>query len=378
MLSKAYLFKNNCWNEKLDKTFDSENTLIVCFGCSDYLKIKVALDELVQTFIHSTIIACSTAGEIFQNELNDNTLSVILLKFQKTSIKLYTKEIKNSALSFELGMDLSNNLNDKDLKSVFILSDGLNINGSQLTKGINSVLNSEVIVSGGLAADGNKFQKTWLLIDKEIKHSFICAVGFYGLSLDVRASSFGGWNKFGINRKVTHSKNNVLYSLDDKPALEVYKTYLGNNAKDLPYSGLFFPLMVKERGYDDFKVRTILNVDEKSQSITFAGDIETDSEVMFMIASFNDLINGATIASQNLGNIENNSQNGVCIAISCVGRRLVLGQKTEDEIENVLENLGSNVKQIGFYSYGEISPLSNKECDLHNQTMTLTFFNEYL
>lgn len=378
MLSKAYLFKDNRWNEKLDKTFDSRSTLIVCFGCSDYLKIKDALDELIQTFPTSTIIACSTAGEIFQNELNDNTLSVIFLKFEKTSIKLYTKEINNSNNSLELGMDLASSLNAKDLKSIFILSDGLNINGSQLTKGINSVLNNEIIVSGGLAADGDKFQKTWLLIDKNIKYNYICAVGFYGSNLEVKASSFGGWNKFGINRKVTHSKNNVLYSLDDKPALEVYKTYLGNNAKDLPYSGLFFPLMIKEKGYEDFKVRTILNVDETSQSITFAGDIETDSEVMFMMASFNDLIKGATIASRNLGNINNNSRNGVCLAISCVGRRLVLGQKTEDEIETVLEELGNDVKQIGFYSYGEISPLSNGECDLHNQTMTLTFFNELL
>lgn len=374
MLSKAYLFKDNRWNEKLDKTFDSKNTLIVCFGCSDYLKIKDALDELIQTFTTSTIIACSTAGEIFQNELNDDSLSVIFLKFEKTSIKLYTSEIIDTNKSLELGINLAKNLNADDLKSIFILSDGLNINGSQLTKGINSVIKSEVIISGGLAADGDKFEKTWLLVDGEIKYSHICAVGFYGLNLEVKASSFGGWNKFGINRKVTYSKNNVLYSLDDKPALEVYKTYLGNNVKDLPYSGLFFPLMIKEKGYEDFKVRTILNVDENTQSITFAGDIETDSEVMFMTASFNDLIKGATIASLNLA-ISDFSQ-GVCIAISCVGRRLVLGQKTEDEIEAVLENLDKNIKQIGFYSYGEISPLSNGECDLHNQTMTLTFFNE--
>jgi hypothetical protein len=59
-----------------------------------------------------------------------------------------------------------------------------------------------------------------------------------------------------------------------------------------------------------------------------------------------------------------------------VGRRLVLGSRTEEEIEATLEVLPKGTQQIGFYSYGEISPYTAGTCDLHNQTMTLTTLSE--
>jgi len=175
---------------------------------------------------------------------------------------------------------------------------------------------------------------------------------------------------------VTESSANVLLKLDDQPALEVYKTYLGENAKDLPASGLLYPLMIKEEGSKESKVRTILAVDEENQSITFAGDIPDGSEVMFMKATFDELVDGATGAANKISVFDYKGQEAVNIAISCVGRKLVLGQKTEDEIEAVYDTLGDNVSQIGYYSYGEISPLANGQCDLHNQTMTLTLIWE--
>lgn len=377
MKRDTYLFENNHWNKPLNSALDSNNTLVICFGSSDYKKIDTALIDLQNVFKKSIIIGCSTSGEIYEDELFESSLSIAVIKFEKTSLKLKSLKIENSSSSNEIGSEIISSLKTNGLKSIFILSDGLAINGSKLTKSINASLDDkDIIVTGGLAGDDDRFEKTWVLVDGRPCENYITAVGFYGDNISVKSSSYGGWSSFGINRVVTSSKDNILYSLDDKPALDVYKTYLGQSAKDLPASGLLYPLMIKEDGYEEAKIRTILSVNEEDKSITFAGDITSNSTVMFMKAGFNDLIEAAGVASRNL-NYKESSNEALCILISCVGRKLVLGQKTEDEIELVLDNLGENVKQVGYYSYGEISPLNSGECDLHNQTMTLTLIEEF-
>lgn len=375
MLKATYLFKNGVWDKQLDSSLDSKNSLILCFGSSNYKLLIDAFGYLNKLFKTSTIIGCSTAGEIYQNELFEDSLSVAIIKFEKTNIKLEKQKVEDISLSFEVGQKIASNLKSHDLKSIFILSDGLFINGSRLTKGINSVIDDKVIVSGGLAADDDRFEKTWIYVNNEFLSHHILAVGFYGNEINFLSSSYGGWKEFGINRKVTKSLDNVLFEIDNKPALKIYKDYLGENSKNLPASGLFFPLMVKEKGYEKSKVRTILSIDEQRQSISFAGDIPMNSEVMLMKASFFDLIDGASKSCHNLLDGKE-IKNAINIAISCVGRKLVLGQKTEDEIDVVFEQLNESIEQIGYYSYGEIGPFIDNKCDLFNQTMTLTLIWE--
>ena len=377
MIRTTYLYKNKSWNSTLDSTLDSKNTLVICFGSANKESVKLPLDEIYASFSQSIIIGCSTAGEIYQDELHEESLSVAVIQFEKSKIKLETKELGTSFESYETGIDIANNLFEKDLRGIFILSDGLNVNGSQLTKGINFILgNDDVVVTGGLAGDGPRFENTWVLLNNKQVSKYVTAVGFYGDNFHMAHGSEGGWVKFGIKRHITKSKDNVLYEIDDKPALEVYNTYLGLQAKDLPASGLYYPLMVQENEYTQYKIRTILAIDEKEQSITFAGDVPVDSEVMFMKASFQQLVNGAKDASTSEMMLKHNNEPALNIAVSCVGRKLVLGQKTEDELEAVVKNLDENTLQVGYYSYGEISPLSNGKCDLHNQTMTLSLIWE--
>ena len=373
MITKLYSYVGGEWDSKLDKLLDSDNTLVVVFGSSNIEPVKDGFDELVSLFPNSLIIGCSTSGEIYKNELHEKSLSVAVTKFEESKIRLNVIKI-NGIDSIDVGKKIAKNLNAKNLKSIFILSDGLNVNGSRLTKGVNEVIDSKVIVTGGLAGDDARFEKTWVVVNREIVSDYVTAVGFYRDSINIGYGSKGGWDRFGIDRKVTKSTDNILFELDGKPALEIYKTYLGEQSKNLPSSALLFPLIIKEEGIKESKVRTVLAVDEKNQSITFAGDIPEGGKVAFMKANFNNLIDGASIAAKKTN--YNSSEPALNIAISCVGRKLVLGQRTEDEIEAVIEELGENVSQIGYYSYGEISPLSNGKCDLHNQTMTLTLIWE--
>ena len=259
-----------------------------------------------------------------------------------------------------------------------MLSEGLNINGSELTKGLNNRLQDRISITGGLAGDQANFAETVIVHNQAGKKNLVLAIGFYGEHLQVGYGSMGGWDSFGVDREVTKSTGNILYELDGKPALELYKKFLGEHAANLPASALLFPLSLMIKGTETSLVRTILSVNETDGSMVFAGDIPQGEYVRLMKANNDRLIDGANGAAEMSKISLKNSDPDLAILISCVGRKLVLKQRVEEELEIVREVIGNNTTMTGFYSYGEISPIKPFEnhCELHNQTMTITVFKE--
>jgi len=360
------------WSIDQFPDLDSDQTLVLIFGGSDAIALAGPIGELKSFYPHSILTGCSTAGEIYGNTIGDSGLSVAVIRFENTPLRLIAAPAVSMEQSFITGAALARQLDAPDLQGVFILSCGLTVNGSELVKGINSVLSEQVVVTGGLAADGERFMKTWILVDLAPQSAMVTAVGFYGDHIQLGYGSKGGWDIFGIERIVTRSDKNILYELDGKPALELYKQYLGDRAAGLPATGLLFPLALRSNSNDESVVRTILAVDEEKQSIIFAGDIPQGSRAQLMSANFDRLIDGAIDAALMIDKQSFTDGPLLVIAISCVGRRMVLGERSEEEIESTLEMLPPQARQVGFYSYGEISPHTNGRCDLHNQTMTLT------
>ncbi|HHT00306.1 MAG TPA: hypothetical protein ENK73_05550 [Thiomicrospira sp.] len=373
MIVTSHIYKNSDWDSAFNSSLDSQNTLILFFSSVPEPQVKVQIAHIKQCFPTSILLGASTSGEIFDDEVYDDTIVVTIIQFQSTSLKTYHIDHINSENSFESGVAIAEHFELEKLQGLFVLSDGLNTNGSQITRGIGSIIGSNVVVSGGLAGDKDRFEKTWILHGDELKDAAVQAIGFYGDHIYFEAASKGGWDSLGLKRVVTKSKNNVLYELDNKPALDIYKRYLGDDkAKELPSSGLLFPLELKSKNANDTKVRTVLTVNEEEKSITFAGDIPEHATVTFMKANFERLIDGAEESAESLNFTNYHGEPLVCIAISCVGRKLVLKSRIDEEVESVKEVLPDNASIVGFYSYGEISPLVNGTCDLHNQTMTLT------
>lgn len=365
------------WNKPLDTRLDSVTTWLILFGASDVASLNPGLEDLRRAFPKAVWVGCSTAGEIFGHTLEDHTLVVAVARFEKTEVRVAVSEVKDADASFQVGAQLAKSLMKPSLKGVFVLSDGLNINGSELVNGLNAHLPDGVVITGGLAGDGDRFKQTWVLVDKHPRSHSVTALGLYGEHIGIGYGSRGGWDVLGPEREVTRSEKNVLYTLDGQPALALYKRYLGERSAGLPATGLLFPLAIRnDLEADGVTVRTILSVDEAKDSITFAGDIPQGSFVRLMKANFDRLIDGATDAATQIGMREYRDGPLLCLAVSCVGRRLVLGQRTEEEIDATLDALPSDCEQIGYYSYGEISPLHSGRCDLHNQTMTLSLFWE--
>ncbi|SNR30469.1 FIST signal transduction protein [Flavobacterium sp. ov086] len=372
------LFENNSFVRELNNNNLDFNDLdlVLGFGSRDLLSDEKVFDQLKNKFPDSQLILCSSAGEVYENEVLDNTISLTGIKFSSTLIKTYEVDITAFENSFQAGSSLIGKFDQENLKLVLILSDGGKVNGSELVNGMNAVKKDEVLIVGGLAGDGSRFEKTVVGLNTTPIQGKIIGIGFYGEKLLVSHGSLGGWESFGLERIVTKSESNVLYEIDGKNVLDLYKIYLGKYAEELPGSALLFPLSIKIDGVDEPIVRTILSIDETNQTMTFAGDVPKGSKVRFMKANFDRLIDAASEAASSC--LEVNSFNPkLALLISCVGRKLILGTRIDEEVEAVSYIFGDKTILSGFYSYGEISPLKPfGNCILHNQTMTITCINE--
>ena len=351
----------------------AKQLLILVFGHTNFMENPLPFDTLLAQYPQAILMGCSSAGEIIGSHIQDNSLVISLVQFESTTLRMTHINIHAPQESRNIGRLLADRLSSEELKGIFVLSDGLKVNGSELTKGFNDVIKQGTIVTGGMAGDGDRFANTWVLKNGKPTSGIVTALGLYG-NVHIGHGSKGGWKSFGPAREVTRAENNILYELAGKPALALYKTYLGELAEGLPATGLRFPLALSQPGEDKELVRTILAIDEATQSLTFAGDIPVGAYAQLMRANLEQLVEGAEDAA--LMSATDTDKPVLCIAISCVGLRMVMGADAEEEVEAVLDNLPENTTQIGFYSYGEISPYSKGSCDLHNQTMTLTTIYE--
>lgn len=368
------------WTAPLPQALDSPHTLVLAFGASRLAPDAEPLCGLRAAFPQSLLLGCSTAGEIAGDAVNDNSLSLAVTRFDHTRLLLAEAEVAEATQSAAAGARLAQQLRagGDDLCAVFVLSDGLQVNGTPLVDALRGGLPAGVTLSGGLAGDGSAFERTWVLVGGRIATGVVVAVGFYGSRLQVGSGCRGGWLDFGPERRITRSAGNVLYELDGKPALDLYKTYLGDLAHTLPGSALRFPLSIHRPGDDASPlVRTILAIDEQGRSMTFAGDMPEGHAARLMRTTNDSLIDSAGAAAAQASEALAPGGAALVVSVSCVGRRLVLGERTEEEVESVLEAAPPGACHVGFYSYGEISPgTAGGPSELHNQTMTVTVFRE--
>lgn len=365
------------WMPSLPGHLGRSAQLVMVFCGTAICKKPVLMEEIRAFYPQAHLFGCSTAGEIAGIQVLDDSLVLTAIHFENTQVRGAKTTISSMAESYAAGESLAANLAGDGLVHVLVLSDGLRINGSELVKGLVGALPEGVSVTGGLSADGDRFQETYVFWNDLPTQNQVVAVGLYGRQLKVGFGSFGGWDSFGPERLITKSQANILYEFDGRSALALYKQYLGEHAKDLPASGLLFPIQIRMPGADEGLVRTILAVNEADQSLTFAGDVPVGAYARLMKANFDRLIDGAVDAARNGQRMIGGMQTELAILISCVGRKLILRQRVEEEVEGVREVLGHQTILTGFYSYGEISPISEGgNCELHNQTMTITTLGE--
>lgn len=365
--------ENSGWSH-YDHEEARQRNLVIVFFDHPMCVTENWFDELRNIYPNAIIVGASSSGNIFDTSISDHDAVATAITFERSSVRSASLNVADYTDVSILGRDLGKSLLDDSLRHVLILSDGLSVNGSELARGLSEVLPEGITITGGLAGDGTRFGTTYVIAQDSAKSGVIAAVGFYGDTLRAKSGCFAGWEEFGPERIITHSKANVLYTIDNEPALDLYKKYLGPLAADLPGSGLRFPMSIRKDIHSTPVIRTLLAIDEEAQSMTFAGDLPQGNLCRLLKTNMDLLIENAGFAAE-MSKIEQDEE-FLVIAVSCVGRRLVLGQLCEDELEIIRETLGEKAILSGFYSYGELSEKGETRCTLHNQTMTLVSIYE--
>jgi hypothetical protein len=351
--------------------------LVLVFGSVECLRDDLALNGLRARYPAAYLFGASTAGEIADTTLLDDSIVATAIELESSRVATASTGIDGPDDSANAGRRLAMALPQDGLVHVLVLSEGVGVNGSQLVEGLGAGLAPGIAITGGLAGHGTLFDETVIVHAGRARSGIAAAIGLYGERLSVGYASVDGWDAFGPERTVTRAEGPVLYGLDGRSALALYKTYLGVHAEELPASALLFPLSVRPIGHATPLVRTVLGVDESAESMRFAGDVPVGAQVRLMKANVERVIEGATSAAQLARGGAHASGGALALLISCVGRRLVLKQRTEEELEAVREVLGPVPALTGFYSYGEIAPAcAGARPELHNQTMTVTTIAE--
>jgi hypothetical protein len=348
--------------------------LLLVFGTPAAFGPDAVHTALRRTFPDAQLVGCSTAGDISSEGVTDGSVTVTAIHFRDPAFAVAQTTRADSEDSRAAGRRLGAQLVEHAPHTVIVLGQGIAINGSELIAGIAEIVGSHVAISGGLAGDAGAFVRTLVMTSSGTSDDAVVAIGLFGERLSVTHGSFGGWHSFGPVRHVTHAEGNVLYAIDGEPALDLYKRYLGDHADRLPSSGLLFPFALVGGDYGESGlIRTILGVDDVTHSLIMAGDIPAGASLRLMHARADQLIDGAEAAAEQAFNDSPVDGDALSLMVSCVGRRLVLGERADEEIEAVAHAMGGTDTVAGFYSYGEISPSGNGNvCLLHNQTMTIS------
>jgi hypothetical protein len=375
MKTEELIWDETQWILKKNRLLDPLSAqLILVFGDVDTIADTSVIHLLQTLYPKAHIVGASTAGTIESGKFSEHSLVATVIALEKGWVEIASIEGLCDTTLEKDAAELIRKLPPKDLKHVLVLADGLKLNGSLLLKGLKRC-DTNVAITGGLAGDGWRFNHTLILAQGEAKELRAVAIGFYGDSLHIRIGCETGWEEFGAERVVTKSEGNVVYEIDNKPAMKLYEDYLGEFIKDLPLSGLRFPLNVRENRNEKELARVMMGINS-DKSLLFGVDIPQGSIVRLMKTNVKNLIEGAEALAKSIESP--NDKSSLAIAISCSARRSVLKQLVGEELELLKESLPQKSHICGFYSYGEIAPFSDDllDCKLHNQTITLTVIYE--
>ncbi len=365
------------WHEPLPD-LDSPQTLVLVFGEAEYQSYHHVLSELQKKYPTSIMAGCSTLAGIYNESLMEHALVVSVIRFDKTRLLFTAAEQYYGDSSWQAGQQLARQLTAPDLRGVIVLADGLHTHGTKLIQGMASLLDPyEVKIVGGLASDPFKFVSTWVLVNGAPASHMVSAIGFYGDDIVFASDSRDGFKPFGAERIITRADDRVLYEIDGRPALELYKEYLGDHAAKLPLSALNFPLAIWHEDKRHYAVRVPISVNEETQSLHFIADIPEGYKTQLMFGNMDNLLDGVEAVAQSLANTLPEDVPVLAFTISCTVHKLIMGDDTDQELASVMDELSPGSQQIGCYTFGELAPTEQSGgCSLHNATMTLAIMYE--
>lgn len=371
--------KETGWENGKEPGGLKEAQLVIFFASKVIFDENGIIEELKNYYPKAEIVGCAVQWQIQGQEVTEAALCFTAIFFEHASVAVVTGSVDDVNKSQELGTSLIQSLPSEGLRHVFVLGDGLNLAGSAFVRGISSKISTLIGLTGGFTSEGVSTGQPGLYCNKKLPKGSAILIGFYGDLLQFSYAANTGWKSYGPIRKITKSDGDTLYELDNKPVLDLYKDFLGPFAHELPDIGLLYPMSVwaPDQEQSSALARTIIDVNEESKSLRTAGDVPEGSNVQFMITNIDMLVKGAETAAEKTFKVLKHTEPELALIMSCISRKFVMKQRSEEELDAVADILGKKVAYVGFYTWGEISPFGfNEKCFFQNQVMAITAIRE--
>jgi len=324
------------------------------------------------------ILGATSSGEFISNEIEEESIVVMLLDMDPSYFKLLFLEIGNRS-DFEIAKQLGEEGKKTFANAAFIITSGYSVNmdGEEIIRGIEEGFGGEVTIFGGMAGDD-----LTLTGPKAFTWGKSSITGLVALIIDedkiaISGVATCGWKAIGITKIITKSDGNIVYTIDDKPALDLVMKYLGLNLENQVNNtvfnlGAYYPLQL-ERENAPSVMRTAMMGNSEDRSLICAGNVPQGSKIRFSLPPDFDVID--TVVEECTEVKEENLKDAdAVIMFSCISRYLSFGVVTSEEIERVSSVW--NAPLIGFFTYGEYGKAKGGQHEFHNNTCSVVALKE--
>ena len=332
------------------------------------------------------IFGATTAGEFIDGEIEEGSIAIMLLDMDPAYFRMEFIET-NKETAFEDAKKLGVTGKEAFNNPAFIIATGgIALGGEQFVEGISQGFGTtatsterEVTVFGGKAGDDLVLEATFVFTNGRSSDNAIIALIIDKDKIDVSGIATCGWNAIGTTKTVTKSEGDIVYTIDDKPALDMLMNYLGVEIKQEDdkeivtfLSSWYYPLEL-ERENKDPVIRTAMFANSKDRSLICSGNVPQGSKIKFAMPPDFDSID--KVVEDCKGLKENTQQQADALIIfSCVSRHLSFGMVVKEEIEQVQKIW--NAPMAGFFTYGEYGKSKNGKYEYHNNACCLVALKE--
>jgi len=377
MNSKAFLVNDIFQLESEIKNIKSnffQPTLGVVFG-----SVNCELDKIPAVFEKHNIdmIGCSSSGEICNDGLDEKSISVLLMDLEKDC---YTIQVIDNASSntFEVGKNAGKKGNQFCKKAAYMTFFGMGVSAEALIDGINNQAGRKTKIIGGMAGDDFKMIQTYTFSSEGIYNDAAVFIIFDESKVEIQGKALCGWESIGTINTITHAEDNIIYTINDKPALDVFENYFGSvdeNREAVLEVGAStgvaqYPLQIIRN--ESKVLRAALQVNEENGSLMMAGPVKTGDQFKFSVAPGFEIIEETIEGFKDFQ--KKHTSTDAMILVSCKARHMSLGPLVEEEIKGI-QNIW-NKPLIGFFSYGEVGLSDNGDCFFYNETCSLFLIKE--
>ena len=306
------------------------------------------------------VVGSSSGGNILVDggakTIYEDSAVVTLVELNDAHYAYLVKD-RGKISSFDFGANIGQWGLEKFRKPSFIvIASGLSLNGQEFVEGIIESAGKDVSMFGGLAGDESKFEQNFVFSGDKVLENGAIALAFDSEHVDLQGIATSGWVGLGKDLTITSSESNIVYSIDNEPALKVYKKYLSVQDSDLPAIGVEYPLLIK-REDDNYALRAVMGVDREKEALIFAGTVPQNATVTFSSSPGFEVIDRTKEKISKFHSEQPEAE--VLLLFSCMARHLALGPVISEEISFPAEKWGLPLS--GFFTYGEIGTNTGKD-----------------